>query len=134
LTNDGDLAYRLTHPRFQIPRVYTVKVKGEVPEPKIGNLKKGIKLENGSSAKGEARILKKGNGKTTLKLDLKEGKKREIKRMFQALGYRVERLERMSFAGVTAKGLKKGEWRRLLPGEVLNLKKMTGLKGSGSKG
>lgn len=134
LTNDGDLAYRLTHPRFQIPRVYTVQVKGEVTEPQMKNLRKGIKLEDGSKARGEPRVLKKGSGKTTVRLKLKEGKKREIKRIFKILGYQVEQLERISFAGVTTRDLKKGEWRPLLPAEVLNLKRMTGLKRNRSTG
>ena len=129
LTNDGDLAYRLTHPRFQIPRIYRVKVRGEVPERGIKDLKKGVKLEDGSLAKGEAILLKKEKEKTTIKLKLTEGKKREVKRIFKALGYEVEQLERLSFAGITTKGLKKGEWRHLLPKEVSNLRKMLFLKG-----
>lgn len=134
LTNDGDLAYRLTHPRFQITRVYKVKLKGEASEKKIKALTKGIKLQDGTLARGEAAILKKGNDTTNVKLKLKEGKKREVKRIFMALGYRVTQLERVSFAGITAKGLKKGEWRYLMPVEVLNLRKIAGLEGSRSKG
>ncbi len=129
LTNDGDLAYELTHPSFQIPRIYRVRVKGEVPEKEIKGLKKGVKVDDGSLAKGEATLLKKENEKTTLKLKLTEGKKREVKRIFKALGYKVEQLERLSFAGITTKGLKKGEWRHLLPEEVSNLRKMLTLKG-----
>ena len=134
LTNDGNLAYRLTHPRFQITRVYKVKVKGEPSEKNIKALRKGIKLQDGTLARGEAAILKKGNDTTNIKLELKEGKKREIKRIFKALGYKVEQLERVSFAGITTRGLKKGQWRHLMPVEVLNLRKVTGLEGSGSKG
>ncbi|MGB2698225.1 MAG: pseudouridine synthase [Candidatus Zixiibacteriota bacterium] len=128
LTNDGDLTYRLTHPRFQVPKVYKVEVKGKVLENRIKGLKRGIRLENGSLAKGEAKILNRTNEKTTLKLKLNEGKKREVKRIFKALGYKVENLERLSFAGITAEGLKSGEWRNLFPKEVLTLKKMTSFK------
>jgi pseudouridine synthase len=131
LTNDGDLAYRLTHPRFQVPRIYKVKVENEVPEKKIEDLKKGIKLEDGSLVKGEAKALNKGDGKTTLRLKLLEGRKREVKRIFKALGYKVEQLERLSFAGITAKGLKKGEWRHLLPAEVSKLRKRIDLQKNG---
>jgi len=134
LTNDGDLAYRLTHPRFQVPKVYKVEVLGKVLKKKIEDLKQGIRLENGSSARGEATIVNKTNEITTLKLKLNEGKKREVKRIFKALGCKVKYLERLSFAGITAEGLDRGEWRNLFPKEVLTLKKMTSLKEGGSKG
>ncbi len=127
LTNDGDLAYRLTHPRFEIARVYKVKVRGEGLENKIKALKRGIRLEDGKIAKAEGKILEKRDDKTLVKLELKEGRKREIKRIFKALGCKVEWLERVSFCGITARGLKRGEWRHLSPAEVLNLRKMTDL-------
>ena len=133
LTNDGDLAYRLTHPRFQVPKVYKVEVSGKVLKKKIKGLKKGIRLENGSLAQGEAIILNRTNETTTLKLRLNEGKKREVKRIFKALGYEVKYLERLSFGGITAKGLNRGEWRNLFPKEVLALKKMTRMREGGSK-
>ena len=125
LTNDGDLAYRLTHPRFQVPKVYKVLVNGKVLKKNIKGLNKGVRLENGSWAKGEAKILNRTNERTILKLKLNEGKKREVKRIFKALGYKVEHLERLSFAGITAKGLKRGEWRYLSPEEVLTLENMS---------
>jgi len=124
LTNDGDFAYRLTHPRFQIPRIYKVEVIGKDPEKRIKDLKKVVKLDDGSLARVEAGVLKRENEKTTLKLKLCEGKKREVKRIFKALGYQVDQLERLSFAGITAKGLKRGEWRYLFPQEVSNLRRM----------
>ena len=125
LTNDGDLAYRLTHPRFQVPKVYKVLVKGKVLKKNIKGLNKGVRLENGSWAKGEAKILNRTNETSTLKLKLNEGKKREVKRIFKALGNKVEHLERLSFAGITAEGLKRGEWRYLSPEEVLTLENMS---------
>jgi pseudouridine synthase len=131
LTNDGDLAYRLTHPRFQVPKIYRVELKGKVLKNKIKVINRGIRLENGSLAKGEAVILNKTNEGTTLKLKLNEGKKREVKRIFKALGYKVEHLERLSFAGITARGLKRGEWRYLSPKEVLTLKNITTFKDVG---
>jgi len=134
LTNDGDLAYRLTHPRFQIARVYKVKVRGKGLENKIKTLKKGIRLEDGKLATGEGKILEKHNGQAIIKLELKEGRKREIKRIFKALGCKVEQLERVSFGGIRARGLKSGEWRHLSPAEVFNLRKMTGLEGGSLTG
>lgn len=134
LTNDGDLAFRLTHPRFQIPKVYKVEVKGKVLKKNIKSLNNGMQLENGSWAKGEAEVLNRTDEKTILKLELNEGKKREVKRIFKALGYKVKYLERLSFAGITAKGLNRGEWRNLFPKEVLTLKKMTSLKEGSSEG
>jgi 23S rRNA pseudouridine2605 synthase len=130
LTNDGELAYRLTHPKFQVEKTYLVTVKGEINEKFLKRFHKGIKLEDGEIAKGEAKILKippeaglkieKDNSMVEVKL--REGRKREIKRMCKAVGLSVTNLVRTKFANLTAKNLKLGAWRYLKEREIARLK------------
>jgi pseudouridine synthase len=127
LTNDGELAYRLTHPKFQVEKTYLVTVKGETREKVLKNFHRGIKLEDGEIAKGEAKILKIEEGNSVLELKLREGRKREIKRMCKAVGLSVTNLVRTEFANLTAKNLKPGAWRYLREKEIEDLKKTVGL-------
>lgn len=127
LTNDGELAYRLTHPKFQVEKTYWVTVKGEINEETSEKFHKGIKLDDGEIAKGEARILKVVKGNSVLEIKLREGKKREIKRMCKAIGLSVTNLVRTKFANLTAKNLKLGAWRYLKEREIEDLKRMVGL-------
>jgi len=127
LTNRGELAYRLTHPKFQVEKTYIVTVKGEINEKILKKFHKGIKLEDGNIAKGEGRILKIERDHSVFELRLREGRKREIKRMCKAVGFSVTNLVRTRFANLTAKNLKRGGWRHLKEKEVKSLKKMIGL-------
>jgi pseudouridine synthase len=135
LTNDGELAYRLTHPKFQVEKTYMVTVKGEINERILKRFHKGIKLsegsrlagEDGEIAKGEARILKIEKGNSVFELKLREGRKREIKRMCKTVGLSVTNLVRIKFANLTAKNVKPGAWRYLKEKEIENLKKMVHL-------
>jgi 23S rRNA pseudouridine2605 synthase len=127
LTNDGDLAYRLTHPKYEIEKVYEAWVEGLVDE-KIGEkFKEGIAIDPGVIVSGEVRILKKERNRSKLEIRIHEGKKRQIKRMSQAVGHRVISLERVNFAGLISEGLKPGEWRELTSEEVERLYALTGL-------
>lgn len=130
LTNDGELAYRLTHPKFQVEKIYLVTVKGKINEKILKRFHKGIKLEDGTIAKGEVKILKieKGNHevcvlRSVLELKLREGRKREIKRMCKAVGLPVTNLVRTRFANLTVKNLKPRAWRYLKEKEIEDLKK-----------
>jgi len=127
LTNHGELAYRLTHPKFQVEKTYLVTVKGEINEKILKKFHKGIKLEDGNIAKGEGRILKIERNHSVFELKLREGRKREIKRMCKAVGLSVTNLVRTRFANLTARNLKPGAWRHLKEKEVKSLKKMIGL-------
>jgi 23S rRNA pseudouridine2605 synthase len=122
LTNDGELAYRLTHPKFQVEKIYLVTVKGEINERILKGFHKGIELEDGAIAKGEAKILKVEKGNSLLELKLREGRKREIKRMCKAVGLSVTNLARTKFANLTVKNLKPGNWRYLKEEEIERLK------------
>ncbi len=127
LTNDGELTFRLTHPKFEIEKTYQVIVLGEMDQKILDSFKDGIKLEEDTIAKGEGNILKSGKEESIFELTLKEGKKREIKRMCQQVGLEVTHLVRTKFAHLTAKGLKTGQWRYLTEKEISQLKKLAGL-------
>jgi 23S rRNA pseudouridine2605 synthase len=122
LTNDGQLAYRLTHPKFQVEKTYLVTVKGKIDQRTLGEFHKGIKLDDGEIGKGETRILKIAGGSSVFELKLKEGRKREIKRMCKALGFPVVALVRTRFANLSAGNSKPGTWRYLKEKEIDRLK------------
>ncbi len=131
LTNDGELAYRLTHPKFQIEKTYLVTIKGEIDEKILKKFREGIKLDDGEIAKGEAKFLKippeaglkieKGNA--VLEVKLKEGRKREIKRMCKAVGLPVVALVRTRFANLSVGSLGPKNWRYLKQKEIESLRK-----------
>jgi pseudouridine synthase len=127
LTNDGELTYRLTHPKFEIEKIYLVSVSGKMDEEILRSFQQGIKLEEGVVARGEGRIIRKGEKESVFELKLKEGRKREIKLMCQTIGLRVTNLVRTRFAHLTARGLKTGQWRYLSHREAHDLKKLAGL-------
>jgi len=124
MTNDGELAFRLTHPRFKISKVYLALLWKPLPPEDARRLESGVHLEDGLTAPCSARTW--GDGRR-IQVILREGRKRQVKRMFEVLGHRVRQLHRSEFAGITVKGLDEGEWRDLTDDEVLQLKKKTGL-------
>ena len=122
LTNDGELALRLTHPRYEARKTYLVKVKGD-PEPsKLAILEKGIYLDRKKTAPARIKRLRPTSKSTLLGVEIHEGQKRELRRMFQAIGYEVVRLKRIGFGGLKLGSLKRGEWRFLTPKEIEMLK------------
>jgi 23S rRNA pseudouridine2605 synthase len=127
LTNDGELTFRLTHPKFEMEKTYLVTVKGEMEPEILKRFKQGIRLEEGVVARGEGKIIKKGQETSVLEVTLREGRKREVRRMCLALGFSVIDLKRTKFAHLTARGLKTGQWRYLSEIEIRHLKKMTGV-------
>ncbi len=127
LTNDGELAFRLTHPRFGVPRRYLVKVKGHLEERALERLKRGgVPLEDGPSPRMQVQIVRKTKASTWLSITLREGRNRVIRRTLAALGYPVRRLKRVGFGPLTLKGLKPGQYRPLDPGEIRELRKWIG--------
>ena len=118
LTNDGPLAHRLMHPRYQVDKVYEAEVEGEPTDETLGLLTDGIELDDGRTAPARARRL----GPSLIELTIHEGKKHQVKRMLQAVGHRVHRLHRKAYAGLTLDGLAPGEWRELTPNEVTKLR------------
>ena len=122
-TNDGELAHRLTHPRYGISRIYRARVKGRVTAAKQTQLAKGIKLPDGNIGHARAGIEKAEEKYSDLILELTEGRKREVKHLCKAIGHPVVKLLRIDFAGITCDGLKKGQWRYLTDREVDKLRR-----------
>jgi pseudouridine synthase len=127
LCNDGDLAYRLAHPKYRVPKVYEAKVSGYFTPEDAVRIERGIKLEDGAVGRARVEILGRGRFVTRIRLTLTEGRKREVKQLCKAVGHRVKYLRRVEFAGVTVKGLKPGAWRYLRQNEIARLKKLVGL-------
>ena len=115
LTNDGDLTYQLTHPKFGVEKIYTVVIDRPLERGDIGEIESGVEI--GESEIGIAKVLTPGGG-SEVRLSLTHGKKREIRRIFAALGYTVMRLHRESFGGIQADDLSPGEWRELTAVEM----------------
>jgi 23S rRNA pseudouridine2605 synthase len=114
LTNDGPLAHRLMHPRYEVDKVYEVDVEGEPSSTALSRLEQGVELEDGMTSPAQVRRL----GPSRLELTIHEGRKHQVKRMLEAVGHAVRRLHRSRYAGLTLDGLAPGEWRELTPEEV----------------
>jgi 23S rRNA pseudouridine2605 synthase len=126
LTNDGELAHRLAHPRYEIDKVYRAEIAGDITPAELRRLETGVALDDGRTAPARARRLGRGR----VEVAVHEGRKHQVKRMLEAVGHPVRRLERVSYAKLTVRGLEPGEWRELEPGEVEQLRRATGLAGS----
>lgn len=125
LTNDGELANRLAHPSYEIDKVYRAWVKG-VPSPdKVKRLATGVRLEDGMTSPGQARLLKASpdKQKAWIELTIHEGRNRQVRRMCEAIGHPVLTLERVRLGFLTLEGLSPGEYRPLTSEEVEKLKR-----------
>jgi pseudouridine synthase len=134
LTNDGELSHRLSHPSFRIPRTYRVKVKGKPTSAEIRRLSQGIYLEDGRTAPCRIASLRETAENLWLEMVLYEGRNRQVKRMWEKLGYPVLKLKRVEFAGLSPGKLQPGEYRALRPAEVQKLKNPTSADSSGNHG
>jgi 23S rRNA pseudouridine2605 synthase len=121
LTNDGQLAHRLAHPRYGVEKTYVAEVEGDPGEEALQRLRDGLELEDGRTAPARARRLYPGR----VELVLHEGRKHQVKRMLAAVGHPVTRLHRSAYAGLTLDGLEPGAWRELEPSEVVLLRSLT---------
>jgi len=127
LTNDGELALRLTHPRYGVRKTYRVKVKG-VPTPEtLGLLARGVRLADGTTAAAEVRIERSRDDKTWLELTLGEGRKREVRRMCEEVGHPVEKLVRVRLGPLSLGKLRPGEHRALTARELRDVRRAVGL-------
>lgn len=120
LTNDGELTNKLTHPKGFVEKTYIAKVSGIVTGKEIHELEEGIELEGVKTKKARAKLKKidKKNNKTYVELTITEGRNHQVKNMFAALGHKVLKLKRISYAFFDLKGMKIGEYRRLTSKEV----------------
>jgi pseudouridine synthase len=129
LTDDGELAYRLTLPRYGVPKTYLVEVRGELGEEALRRLREGVLLEDGMTAPAQVQKVRylAGRGTTLLRLTIHEGRKRQVKRMCMAVGHPVVRLHRERFGHLTLHQLPVGAWRYLTDEEIVALRRAVGL-------
>ena len=121
LTNDGALAHRLAHPRYEVDKVYDVDVEGSPSDDALRQLAEGVELEDGLTAPAGVRRL----GPSRIELTLHEGRKHQVKRMCEAVGHPVKRLHRSCYGTLTLDGLEPGQWRELTGAEVETLRRLS---------
>jgi pseudouridine synthase len=121
LTNDGDLAHRLAHPKYEVDKVYVAEVWGQPTDGTLRKLAEGVKLEDGKTAPASVRRIEGGR----IELTIHEGRNRQVKRMLEAVGHRVRTLHRSSYGPLKLEGLEPGAWRELEPSEVERLREAT---------
>ena len=124
LTNDGDLAYRLTHPKNEIPKTYLARIEGTMTEKDLNRIRSGIELDGVMTKKCKAHIVETNKAYTKVHVTITEGKNRQVRRMFEAIGRNVDFLKRVKLADLTLSGLDRGEVRTLTEEEVAYLKNL----------
>jgi len=120
LTNDGELAHRLAHPRYEVEKVYEAEVEREPTDEALADLERGVELDDGPTAPARGRRL----GPSLVELSIHEGRKHQVKRMLEAVGHPVIRLHRSRYAGLTVDDLPAGQWRELTESEVAALREL----------
>jgi 23S rRNA pseudouridine2605 synthase len=131
LTNDGDLAERLTHPRYGVKKVYRARVKPSRLSPRaLEALNKGVELDDGRTAPAQVRQPATG----IVQITIREGRKRQVRRMLEAVGHRVVALERVAFGPLGLRGMEPGQSRRLTKAEVERLRRATQPRGRAKRG
>lgn len=125
LTNDGALTARLTHPRYNVEKVYNVLVEGSISASTLKRFTSGIDLEDGLARARSARVIDQSDGQTMIELVLTEGRNREVRRMADAVGHPVISLFRVAIGPIRDSGLRSGKWRELTAEEVRSLYEAT---------
>jgi 23S rRNA pseudouridine2605 synthase len=127
LTNDGELAHRLAHPRWQVPKTYLAEVRGPMSPAAVRRLTEGVRLEDGVGKAAAAKVIGRSKSRTQVELVMTEGRKREVRRMLEEVGNPVVKLVRTRFGPMEVRGLKSGKTRALTPHEVGELHRLVGL-------
>lgn len=125
LTNDGEFALRLTHPRYHVPRVYMVTVRGNVPDAVLNRLRRGIMLDDGMTSHTEVETVDRASNLTLLRMTVHEGRKRQIRRMCKAVSHPVVTLHRTAIGPLRLGDLAPGQWRYLLANEIKAIRAST---------
>jgi len=126
ITNDGELAHRLMHPRFEVEKAYFVRLDKPLDENDRKKLLRGIKIDRKAVKAEEITLIEKSK-RTEVGVVLHEGRNRQIRKMFEALEYDVKALDRVAYASLTCEGMKRGDWRHLTKNEVAGLKALVKL-------
>lgn len=127
MTNDGELCYRLAHPRYGVEKVYHATVQGRPDKDAVEALRRGVDIRGVITSPARVRLLKTGPEKSTLEIIIHEGRKRQIKRMCKAVGHVVLSLKRVEYGGIPLGELQPGRYRHLTDAEVNDLREKTGL-------
>lgn len=122
LTNDGDLAFRLTHPTSEVPKTYMARIEGTMTEKDLNRIRSGIELDGIMTKKCKAHIVETNKAYTKVHITITEGRNRQVRRMFEAIGRNVEFLKRISIGNLKLTGLDRGEVRKLTEMEIAYLK------------
>ena len=122
LTNDGDLINELTHPSIKVPKVYLVSVDGRVSQAQLEELANGVEIEKGKVAYADILVLDIDNKHTSMQITLYQGMNRQIRKMFEHIGFEVKTLKRIQHATINLDGLKRGEFKPIKPLQIRELK------------
>jgi 23S rRNA pseudouridine2605 synthase len=129
LTDDGDLAHRLMHPRYEVDKVYRVGIE-RLPNPSVlSKLKSGVVIDGKKTSRAGVRVVGAGREGSEIEIVIHEGRNRQVRKMCEAVGHEVLWLERHVFAGLSVEGMERGTWRSLTSGEVAALRTLVGLEG-----
>ncbi len=123
LTDDGELANRLMHPKYHIYKAYEVMVKGSISDDSINILRTGVLFDGYKTAPAKVKLLNKNDNDSIIQISIYEGKNRQVRKMFENVGHRVLKLKRISFGDINLGELKSGQWRYLTDDEVEFLKR-----------
>ena len=122
LTNDGDLTYKLTHPKNEIPKTYLVKTEKPVSDDDLSRLRSGVIIDGVKTKKCNVRLIESTKAGSKLHVTITEGRNRQIRKMFEFLGYNVVNLKRIRHANIELTGLKKGQIKQIKPRQIKELK------------
>lgn len=122
LTNDGDLINELTHPSVKVPKIYLVSVDGRVHQHQLEQLANGVEIEKGKMAYADIMVLEIDNNHTTMQITLYQGLNRQIRKMFEYIGFEVKSLKRIQHATITLDGLKRGQFKPIKPIQIKELR------------
>lgn len=128
-TTDGELSHRLLHPKWKVPKTYRVLVDRKPSPASLRQLREGIELDDGMTAPAQVRTVEHQGPRTLMEITIREGRKRQVRRMFSAVGHPVLELKRTSFGPVDLGGLESGHWRYLSESEVEALRRAVGVQG-----
>src|SRR5574341_1845565 len=134
LTNDGDFAHLITHPKHELPKTYLAKLKGVLDEAAIESLERGVFLEDGKTAPAKLKKVRKEEANSWVEITIHEGRKRQVRRMFDRVGRSVIKLKRIRTGSLVLGDLPEGAFRYLTPSEVTELREMAQKTGAGGPG
>ena len=123
LTDDGDLANKLMHPKYRIFKTYEAEIEGGISEDSINKLRNGVLIDGYKTAPAKVKLLKKTQKNSFVQISIHEGKNRQVRKMFEKVGHRVIKLKRLSFGNINLDGLREGQWKYLTDDEIEYLKR-----------